>query len=100
MTTPPISQAPRPTLTRDVLDAARKLSPLLWGGPYKPGRGPIHWATGPWSPKELRRKATEWRRLANAADLIAGWWEYVGDDPERATKLAGALPVSYFEEQR
>jgi hypothetical protein len=55
----------------DVKAAARKISRELWNEPYTEGRGPLHFATGPYHSTELRRLARRWRRLADAAEVVA-----------------------------
>ncbi len=59
------------TLTDAEQAAARTISPHLWKEPYQPGRGPAHWAVGPWWPRFLRSRAAHWEGLAKAARVVA-----------------------------
>lgn len=70
-----ISQAPRPIIPPEILPSARLVSRSVWGRVYKKGRGPLHWATGNATQKELRNMALHWRKLATAADIVADWME-------------------------
>lgn len=54
-----------------ILQAAKIVSPVLWGEAYHPGRGPMHFAGGPYWHGELHRKADQWERLAKAARIAA-----------------------------
>lgn len=75
MTDIPLDRAPRPVAPPDVALAAISISRALWSQPYEPGRGPLHWATGPATARELRKHALRWQHLAENADRIAGWLE-------------------------
>lgn len=65
--------APRGDLPPEVEAAARTISRAVWGNPYKPGEGSMHWAGGPYWGQELRRLANKWERMAVAARVCAGW---------------------------
>lgn len=74
---------PRGPLPESVEKAARSVSSDVWGSPYVPGDGVMHYAGGPWWTRELRRRARRWRSLAQAADVCADWLgdgEFPGDE--------------------
>ena len=71
----PLNRAPRPVAPPDVARAAITISVALWYQPYEPGRGPVHWATGPATAQELRTHARRWQHLAENAAVIAEWLE-------------------------
>lgn len=55
----------------EVKAAARSISPALWHEPYRLGNGPLHFATGDYWPDKLRAEAARWRKLADAAEVVA-----------------------------
>jgi hypothetical protein len=54
-----------------VLDAARQIHREVWGGTYREGQGPMHYASGTYWHRELHRLADRWERLAKAARVCA-----------------------------
>jgi hypothetical protein len=90
--TPPI----RGELPPDVLRAARMISPVVWRERYIPGRGPLHYAGGLSWPNSLRMTARRWRRLADAAEVCAGWIETT-EAPGRVLPAAPARSVTKEE---
>lgn len=77
MPTPLRAQLPAP-----VIAAVRTISQTVWREPYRPGRGPAHYASGSWWPTELRRLADHWERLASAARVVAEFMEPCPHDTE------------------
>lgn len=62
---------PREVLTPEVERATRLIHRDVWSGPYRPGRGPMHFAGGPYWHNELLRLADKWERMAVAARVCA-----------------------------
>lgn len=58
-------------LPPEVEAAARTIHRDVWREPYRRGRGPMHFAGGPYWRNELRRRADRWERLAAAARICA-----------------------------
>jgi hypothetical protein len=61
----------RGELSPDVQAAARTVHREVWGQPYKPLEGPMHYAGGPYWRNELLRLADKWERMAVAARVCA-----------------------------
>lgn len=61
----------RGELPADVVQAARIIHQAVWSEPYRPLRGPMHYAGGPYWRTELLRLADEWERMAAAARICA-----------------------------
>lgn len=66
----------RGELPPDVEKAARTVARDVWGEPYRPLRGVMHYGTGPAHAVHLRRAADQWESLAAAARVCA---DYLGD---------------------
>jgi hypothetical protein len=64
---------PRGPLPPGIEAAARKIHRVIWGERYRPGRGPMHHAGGPYWHNELMRQADEWEALAAAARIAASF---------------------------
>lgn len=61
----------RGELPHEVQKAAHYISTAVWGEPYRPGKGPMHYAAGPYWRNELLRQANQWERMAKAARVCA-----------------------------
>lgn len=64
---------PRGPLPPEILRATRTIHAVVWTGPYVEGKGPMHYAGGPYWHHQLLRQADEWERLAKAARIAATW---------------------------
>lgn len=84
----------RGTLPEDVLAAVRTISQPVWGEPYQAGRGPAHYASGPYWSTELRRLADEWQRRAAAARVVAAFMDPQPDPQPAVVDLVAALRAS------
>jgi hypothetical protein len=62
---------PRGPLLPEVEAAARLIHRDVWGEPYRQGRGPMHYAGGPYWRGELLRLADLWEEMAEAARVCA-----------------------------
>lgn len=62
---------PRGTLNPRVENAARIIHREVWGDPYRPGEGPMHFAGGRYWRNELLRRAERWELMADAARICA-----------------------------
>ena len=62
---------PRGELPPDVEKATRQIHRAVWSEDYVPGRGSMHYATGPYWPDELLRLADLWERQAAAARVCS-----------------------------
>jgi len=68
------ASAPQPLrgpFTADVEKAIRTIHGAVWGEPYRPGRGPMHFAGGGYWRHELFCQAATWERMAAAARICA-----------------------------
>jgi hypothetical protein len=63
-----VSRGPLPP---EIERAARTIHRVVWKEPYRSGKGPMHYATGPYWGNELRRLANQWERYAAAARVCA-----------------------------
>lgn len=61
----------RGRLLPEVEQAARLISRDAWGSPYKPGKGVMHYGTGPAHRGDLLKKAARWEAMAEAARICA-----------------------------
>lgn len=63
----------RGELPPDVLAATKTIHRELWGEPYVPMRGIMHFAGGSYWHRALLRQADRWERMAAAARVCAEW---------------------------
>lgn len=68
---PPDPTPLRGELPREVQIAARLISRDVWGERYRPLKGPMHYAGGPYWRNELLRRAGVWEQMAAAARCCA-----------------------------
>lgn len=61
----------RGELPHEVQQAAHCIHTAVWREPYRPGKGPMHYAGGPYWRNELLRQADQWERMAKAARICA-----------------------------
>lgn len=66
-----MSRHVRAHLTAEETEAARLVSPHVWGAPYSPGKGPMHWDWNRHTIRILTSRAQQWDRLAAAARVCA-----------------------------
>lgn len=62
---------PRDEFPPEIVRAIRVIHKAVWGGPYVPGEGVMHFAGGPYWNNELLRLADQWERYAKAARIVA-----------------------------
>jgi hypothetical protein len=73
-------EPPRGELPPDVEKAARNIHRAVWSEDYVKGRGPMHYAGGPYWPDELLRLADCWERMAVGARICSAHMTAPGPD--------------------